>query len=128
MSEAKLISTIEIGTVTLQQFKLADGSYVSKALTDSEGKLMAWIDGKMWDVIGKEPTDDERQARMNDYHRDSKHNPQLGHKLECECCGGHNTRWLRHQYWMCFDCGIWWENIPVYDVAGYEADSREAID
>ena len=91
-----------------------------------EETSMAWIDGKMWDVLGTEPTDDELTARMNDYQRDP-HNPQLGHKLMCPNCEQHNTRWLRHQYWMCFDCHIWFtieDAQPVYNVAEYKADSR----
>jgi len=85
---------------------------------------MAWIDGKMWDVDGKEPTEAELEARMHEYLAEGKHNPQIGHRLACECCDHTNTRWLRGQYWICYDCGIAWENTPVYDVAAYESDSR----
>ena len=120
-----IVSTTQIGYVTFHLLKLADGSYESQTVKQG-GKYMAWIDGKMWDVIGKEPTNVELAARMNDYRRDP-HNPQLGHKLVCPNCEHHNTRWLRHQYWMCFDCSIWFtieDAQPVYNVADYQADIR----
>ncbi len=50
-----------------------------------------------------EPTEEEIQAHIE------WGNTQLGYKLTCPDCGRSNTHFLRNTYWMCHNCGIWFE-------------------
>ena len=79
---------------------------------------------ELWEYYG-EPTNDELYAHSE------MGNHQVGFRHKCPMCGKDNTEFLRHQYWMCHDCLIWFtteDALGFYDVQAYEQDDRIPIE
>ena len=81
---------------------------------------------EFWEYSG-EPTPEEIIHRLED-NKLHNHNTKLWIRHKCPNCGNRNTKWIRQEWSICFDCIIAFtldDALGYYDVAEYEMDERE---
>ncbi len=80
---------------------------------------------ELWEYEGK-PTEEEILLREADQER-CQYDTGLWIRHKCPNCEEKNTKWLRQEWSICFDCTIaftLYDVLGFYDVVAYEQDER----